>query len=72
MDELQSTAPVAVSAQTSAAQDRLDMMARTLAETGLAPLYSGLLRMMARHQDRPDVYAGLEANGCRSIRVPSA
>jgi hypothetical protein len=32
------------------------MMARTLAETGLAPLYSGLLRMMARHQDRPNVY----------------
>jgi hypothetical protein len=56
VDELQSTAPVAVSAQTSAAQDRLDMMARTLAETGLAPLYSGLLRMMARHQDRPNVY----------------
>ena len=56
MDELQSTAPVAVSAQTSAAQDRLDMMARTLAETGLAPLYSGLLKMMARHQDRPNVY----------------
>lgn len=55
VDELQSTAPNAVSAQTSAAQDRLDMMARTLAETGLAPLYSGLLRMMARQQDRPNV-----------------
>jgi hypothetical protein len=55
VDELQSTAPNAVSAQTSAAQDRMDMMARTLAETGLAPLYSGLLRMMARQQDRPNV-----------------
>ncbi len=54
VDELQSTAPIAVSQQSSAAQDRLDMVARTLAETGLAPLYSGLLRMMARQQDRPN------------------
>ena len=54
VDELQSTAPNAVSAQTSAAQDRLDMVARTLAETGLAPLYSGLLKMLARQQDRPN------------------
>jgi hypothetical protein len=54
VDELQSTTPIAVSQQTSAAQDRLDMVARTLAETGLAPLYSGLLRMMARQQDRPN------------------
>jgi hypothetical protein len=31
------------------------MVARTLAETGLAPLYLGLLKMMARQQDRPNV-----------------
>lgn len=55
VDELQSTAPIAVSQQASAAQDRLDMVARTLAETGLAPLYAGLLRMLARQQDRPNV-----------------
>lgn len=55
VDELQSTAPIAVSQQTSAAQDRLDMMARTFAETGLAPLYTGILKMMARQQDRPNV-----------------
>jgi len=55
VDELQSTSPIAVSQQSSAAQDRLDMVARTLAETGLAPLYSGILRMMARQQDRPNV-----------------
>ena len=54
VDELQSTAPIAVSQQSSAAQDRLDMVARTLAETGLAPLYTGLLKMMARQQDRPN------------------
>jgi hypothetical protein len=55
LDQLQSTTPVAVSQQTMASQDRLDMMARTLAETGLAPLYSGILKMMARQQDRPNV-----------------
>jgi hypothetical protein len=55
VDELQSTAPIAVSQQSSAAQDRLDMVARTLAETGLAPLYKGLLKMLARQQDRPNV-----------------
>ena len=55
VDELQSTSPIAVSQQSSAAQDRLDMVARTLAETGLAPLYTGLLKMMARQQDRPNV-----------------
>ena len=55
IDELQSTAPNAISQQASAAQDRLDMVARTLAETGLAPLYSGLLKMLARQQDRPNV-----------------
>jgi hypothetical protein len=55
IDQLQSTAPIAVSQQANNAQDRLDMMARTLAETGLAPLYSGLLKLMASHQDRPNV-----------------
>jgi hypothetical protein len=55
VDELQSTTPMAVSQQASAAQDRLDMVARTLAETGLAPLYSGILKMLARQQDRPNV-----------------
>jgi hypothetical protein len=54
-ESLQSTTPMAVSAQTSAAQDRIDMIARTLAETGLVPLYRGLLRLMAKHQDRPNV-----------------
>ena len=53
--ELQSTTPAAVDAQTGAAHDRIDMIARTLAETGLTQLYIGLLKMMARHQDRPNV-----------------
>lgn len=54
-ESLQSTTPSAVSAQTGAAADRLDMIARTMAETGLVPLYEGLLRMMAKHQDKPNV-----------------
>ena len=54
-DSLQSTTPTAVDAQTSASQDRIDMIARTMAETGLAPLYAGLARMLARQQDRPNV-----------------
>ena len=54
-DSLQSTTPTAVNAQTSASQDRIDMIARTMAETGLAPLYAGLARMLARQQDRPNV-----------------
>lgn len=53
-ESLQSTTPLAVDAQTGAAQDRLDMIARTCAETGLVPLYRGLLRLMAKHQDRPN------------------
>ena len=54
-ESLQSTTPLAVDAQTGAAQDRIDMIARTMAETGLVPLYLGLLRLMAKHQDRPNV-----------------
>ena len=54
-DTLQSTTPTAVNAQTSASQDRIDMIARTMAETGMAPLYAGLVRMLARQQDRPNV-----------------
>jgi hypothetical protein len=54
-DSLQSTTPTAVNAQTSASQDRIDMIARTMAETGMGPLYQGLVRMLARQQDRPNV-----------------
>ena len=54
-ESLQSTTPSAVNAQTSASQDRIDMIARSMAETGLAPLYLGLARMLARWQDRPNV-----------------
>lgn len=59
-ESLQSTTPAAVAAQTNASTDRIDMIARTLAETGLVPLYQGLLRMLASHQDRPNM---LSING---------
>jgi hypothetical protein len=51
-EALQSTAPIAVSAQISAAQDRLELTLRWIAE-GLRALYGGVLAMMATHQDRP-------------------
>jgi hypothetical protein len=51
-EALQSTAPIAVSAQISAAQDRLELTLRWIAE-GLRALYAGVLALMAQHQDRP-------------------
>ncbi|HEV8502919.1 MAG TPA: hypothetical protein VGR63_15195 [Casimicrobiaceae bacterium] len=50
-EALQSTAPIAVSAQISAAQDRLELTLRWIAE-GLRAVYAGVLAMMAQHQDR--------------------
>jgi len=51
-EALQSSTAIAVSAQISAAQDRLEYIIRVLAE-GLARLYQGVLGMMCTHQDRP-------------------
>jgi hypothetical protein len=53
-ESLQSTAPIAVSAQLSAAQDRIELVLRCIAE-GLKPLYSGVLGLMCAHQDRTRV-----------------
>ena len=50
-EALQSTAPIAVSAQISAAQDRLELTLRWIAE-GLRAMYAGVLALMATHQDR--------------------
>jgi len=52
-ESLQSTTAVAVSAQVSAAQDRLEYMARVLAESGLRQAYIGMARMLVQQQDRP-------------------
>jgi hypothetical protein len=51
-ESLQSTTAIAVSAQMSAAQDRLELMAHMLARGGLKQLYAGLHRLLVTHQDR--------------------
>lgn len=52
-DLLQSTTKAAVTAQISAAQERIEIIARIFAETGCKQLFSGLLRLICRHQDKP-------------------
>ena len=52
-DALQSSTRAAVSATISAAQGRIELVARIFAETGLKRLFRGLLRMFVQHQDRP-------------------
>jgi hypothetical protein len=54
-DVLQSTTKAAVTATMSAAQERLEMVARIFAETGIKRLFRGLLKEVIRHQDRPRV-----------------
>jgi hypothetical protein len=50
-DVLQSTTAVAVSASVVSAQDRLELIVRTVAE-GIRDLYEGMLALMCEHQDR--------------------
>lgn len=50
---LQSTTRAAVTAQISAAQERIELIARTFAETGMKQVFSGLLKLITRHQDKP-------------------
>ena len=52
-DLLQSTTKAAVTAQVSASQERTEMIARVFAETGMKQLFSGLLKLITRHQDKP-------------------
>jgi len=52
-DLLQSTTKAAVTAQISAAQERTEMIARVFSETGMKQLFSGLLKLITRHQDKP-------------------
>ena len=52
-DLLQSTTKAAVTAQISAAQERIEIIARTFAETGMKQLFTGLLKLICRHQDKP-------------------
>jgi hypothetical protein len=50
---LQSTDKDAVHATLSRAQARIEMIARIFAETGMAQLYRGLLRLIIKNQDQP-------------------
>lgn len=52
-EHLQSTTAMAVAAQVSASQDRLDLMARIAAECGLRDLYRNILRLAVQHQTEP-------------------
>ena len=54
-DVLQSTTKAAVTATMSAAQERLEMVARIFAETGIKRLFKGLLKEVIRHQDKARV-----------------
>jgi hypothetical protein len=52
-DALQSSTRAAVAATISAAQGRVELVARVFAETGLKRMFRGLLRMFIKHQDQP-------------------
>ena len=52
-DVLQSTTKAAVTATMSAAEQRLEMVARIFAETGIKRLFRGLLKEIIRNQDKP-------------------
>lgn len=52
-DAMQSTTKMAIAAQMSAAQQRIELVARIFAETGIKDLFAGLQRLVMRHQDIP-------------------
>lgn len=52
-DALQSSTRAAVNATISAAQGRVELIARIFAETGMKRLFKGLLKMFIKHQDQP-------------------
>jgi hypothetical protein len=54
-DALQSTTAAAVTATISAAQGKIELLARIFAETGLKRLFRGILRLVVTHQDRARV-----------------
>lgn len=54
-DVLQSTTKAAVTATVSAAQMRLEMVARIFAETGMKRLFRGLLQLVVKHQDKEKI-----------------
>lgn len=51
-DALQSSTKAAVAATLSASQQRIELIARIFAETGLKDLFNGVARLMVENQDR--------------------
>ena len=51
-ENMQSSTRLAVDSTVKAAQAHIELIARTFAETGLKPLYKGILQLVHRHQDR--------------------
>ncbi|MHC4503552.1 MAG: portal protein [Planctomycetota bacterium] len=54
-DALQSSTKAAVAATLSAAQQKIEMVARVFAETGMKQLFQGLLMTITEHQERSRV-----------------
>jgi hypothetical protein len=54
-DALQSTTKDAVTATVAASDERTEMIARIFAETALARMYRGILRLSVRHIDKPQM-----------------
>lgn len=51
---LQSTAVMGIDMIANGAQARIELIARIIAETGLAPMYKGLLREVVNNQNQPE------------------
>jgi hypothetical protein len=52
-DALQSTTRAAVQATVAGAQGRKELIARIFAETGMKQLFTGILKLVVSHQDKP-------------------
>lgn len=52
-DALQSTTAAAVNATVSAAQGKVEMIARVFAETGVKNLFKNILHLVTKHQNKP-------------------
>lgn len=55
-EHLQSTTRAAVEMQRGAAEARLELIARNIAETGMRPLYQKILRLVTYHGSPDDIY----------------
>lgn len=54
-DALENQTATAVNQMTAAANQRIELIARIFAETGVKDLFRGLLRLVTQHQDKPRV-----------------